>query len=134
MSGNFAQPGPLPGTNFNGILIRDERDTVTQSAAALIALQQNNQGKPETTDPAPSGLAVAQIEAVAAPNGWQLTSHLEPLQQIALWQFQVLEQHAQRSHRHPQRNGPQSKELRFHFTAFEAAAASAAACACWSAW
>jgi hypothetical protein len=94
MSGNFAQPGPLPGTNFNGILIQDNGETVTQSAAALIALQQNNQWKPEATDPAPSALAVAQIEAVAAPNGWQLTSRLEPLQQIALWQFQVLEQHA----------------------------------------
>ncbi len=94
MSGNFAQLGPLPGTDFNGILIQDDPDIVAQSAAALIALRQTNQWKPEPTEPAPSTLAVPDIEGFTAAHGGQLVNRREPLRQIALWQFQVLERHA----------------------------------------
>ena len=94
MSGNMAQLGPLPGANFNGILILDDPDIVTQSTAALLALRQTNQWKSETTGTAPSTLAVPQIEVATAVHGGQLISRREPLQQIALWQFQVLERHA----------------------------------------
>ncbi len=101
MSGDFAQTVHLPGTNFNGILIQDDPDIVIQSAAALLALRQTNQWKPEATDPSlpttavvPRTQSTAQIEAITAHNGWPLTNRQGPLQQIALWQFQVLEQHA----------------------------------------
>ena len=101
MSGNFARSGPLPGTNFNGILIQDDPEIAIQCAAALTTLRQTNQWQTERADPvldnltvAQTAQAAAQIETVAEAQVWQLTSRRAPLQRIALWQFQVLEQHA----------------------------------------
>lgn len=101
MSGNFARAGPLLGTNFNGILIQDDPEIVIQCVTALMALRQTNQWHNETTDPvlgstvlAQTVQAAAQIETAAAPQSWLLTSQQAPLHKIAIWQFQVLEQHA----------------------------------------
>ena len=101
MSGNFAQAAPLASTNFNGILIQDDPELVIQCSAALMALRQTNQWQTEAADPVLGPLTLAQtaqavphIDTVAPPQGWLLTSPGEPLQKIALWQFQVLEQHA----------------------------------------
>lgn len=101
MSGNFARSGPLPGTNFNGILIQDDPEIVIQCVAALTTLRQTNQWQTEPAGPVLGNLTVAQTaqpaaqnETAEAPQVWHLTSRREPLQHIALWQFQVLEQHA----------------------------------------
>ena len=101
MSGNFARSGPLPGTNFNGILIQDDPEIVIQCVAALTTLRQTNQWQTEPAGPVLGNLTVAQTaqpaaqnETAEAPQVWQLTSRRAPLQHIALWQFQVLEQHA----------------------------------------
>jgi hypothetical protein len=101
MSGNFARSGPLPGTNFNGILIQDDPEIVIQCVAALTTLRQTNQWQTEPAGPVLGNLTVAQTaqpaaqnETAEAPQVWHLTSRREPLQHIVLWQFQVLEQHA----------------------------------------
>jgi hypothetical protein len=101
MSGNFARPPPLVGTNFNGILIQDDPELVIRCSDALMALRQTNQWQTDAADPVLGPLTVAQtaqavalIETVAPPQGWLLTSPGESLQKIALCQFQVLEQHA----------------------------------------